>query len=46
MKMRENDYKVFLDIDEEQPEDYEHGVDELIYILFEEIKDFKQKEGI
>lgn len=51
LKMRQNDYKVFLDIDEEDAFDYENplnskfGIDDLMKTLFEEIEDFeKQKE--
>lgn len=49
MIMRENDYKVFLDIDEEDDDvdndlpNPKYGIDELMKSLFEEIKDFKQK---
>ena len=50
-KMRQNNYKVFLDIDEDEPFGQKsksfkskYGVDELMKILFEEIKEFKQKE--
>ena len=50
LKMRQNDYKIFLAIDEEEAFDYEnplnsnYGIDELMQILSEEIKDFKKKE--
>ena len=51
-KMRQNDYKVFLDIDQEEPFGFDnplnskYGVDELMKILFEELKEFKQKEEL
>lgn len=47
MKMRQNDYKVFLDVDAEDAFDYEnplnskYGVDELMQTLHNEIQDFK-----